>query len=147
MATYPRQTGRKGRSIPNSGHRVGLNRRGGKRRPPRPESEELRRPISCRPSLRPRRPRYRGSGRYFRFWSARVGAAPRGDSRFPNRSALACRPSSSRFAVDGEIEEGKIAFLALDLRLGPDRPNVSLPPWRLDADALPLFQGMRTDWS
>jgi hypothetical protein len=35
---------------------------------------------------------------------------------------------------DGEIEEGKVAPLALDLKLRPDRPNVARSQRRLGAD-------------
>jgi hypothetical protein len=35
--------------------------------------------------------------------------------------------ATSQFAVDGQIEQRQITDSLLDLKLGPDRPNVFLP--------------------
>lgn len=35
--------------------------------------------------------------------------------------------AAAKFAVDGQIEESKVALFALDLQLGSDRPDVARP--------------------
>jgi len=44
--------------------------------------------------------------------------------------------AAAKLAVDGEIEQGKVAHLALHLQPGPDRPNMLGLQWRSRANKL-----------
>lgn len=46
--------------------------------------------------------------------------------------------TAAQLAVDGEIEESKVALVALDLKLRSDRPHVARSQRRLCADKLPF---------
>lgn len=51
--------------------------------------------------------------------------------------------AASELAVDGKIEHGKIACSALDLQLGPDRPDVLRPQRRFGAEQFALIPRVR----
>ena len=51
--------------------------------------------------------------------------------------------ATAKLAVDGEIEQSKVADTTFDLQLCADAPNMLGTEWRLRS--LPLFQGIRSE--
>ena len=49
--------------------------------------------------------------------------------------------AASKFAVDGKVEHGKVACSALELQLGPDRPDMLRSQRWLAPSSLPLVPG------
>jgi hypothetical protein len=54
--------------------------------------------------------------------------------------------ATAKFAVDGEIEQSKVAHLALHLQSGADRPDVLRLQGRFRANKLALVPGPTGGW-